>query len=147
MRSRKYTLAAMVLFTVACAPVLAQDHAHAQAPPASPANQGFLGGKFAPVEGPVAEQLDLEEQDGVVVVEIVPGSPAERAGLQLKDILKKIDGKQIMGVDDFRETMRGTKPGKTLKLTILRGTETRELSVTLGERPKDTPSTAPTTKP
>jgi serine protease Do len=125
----------------------AQEQKDKQPQQQPPTNQGFLGGKFAPVEGQVAEELGLEEQDGVAVVEVVPDSPAEKAGLKQKDVLKKIDDKEIEDVDAFRAAMRGTKPGQTLKLTVLREKETKELTVTLGERPKTMPATAPTTKP
>ena len=109
--------------------------------------QGFLGGKFAPINDEVAEQLGVEVQDGVAALEIVPDSPAEKAGLMEKDIIKKIDDTPITDVDSFRKIMRQTKPGQTLKLSIVRDKEEKEISVTLGEPPAPPPTTEPTTKP
>jgi serine protease Do len=144
-QSVRVAMAMLVVLAMSVA-ARAQEEKDKQ-PQQPPANQGFLGGKFVPVEGQFAEQLGLDEQDGVALVEVVPDSPAEKAGLKEKDVLKKIDGKEIEDVDAFRAAMRGTKPGQTLKLTILRDKETKEISVTLGERPKNMPTTAPTTKP
>src|SRR4051812_41264734 len=45
-------------------------------------NAGFLGAKFSPVTDELADQLKLDTQDGVVVIEVVPDSPAEKAGLK-----------------------------------------------------------------
>ena len=146
MRQSVRVAMAMLVVLAMSAAVRAQEQKDKQPQP-PPTNQGFLGGKFAPVEGQVAEELGLEEQDGVVVVEVVPDSPAEKAGLKQKDILKKIDDKEIEDIDAFRAALRGKKPGETLKLTVLREKETKDISVTLGERPKNMPTTAPTTKP
>src|SRR5262245_29675650 len=86
----------------------AQDHAsHGQQPkqPAPPANQGFLGIRFQPIDEEVAKRLEIEEQDGLVAIEVIPGSPAEKAGLMPKDILRKIDGQATDDVDGFRALM------------------------------------------
>ena len=132
-QSVRVAMAMLVVLAMSVA-VRAQEQKDKQPQP-PPTNQGFLGGKFAPVEGQV------------VVVEVVPDSPAEKAGLKQKDILKKIDDKEIEDIDAFRAALRGKKPGETLKLTVLREKETKDISVTLGERPKNMPATAPTTKP
>jgi serine protease Do len=110
-----------------------------------PAGSGFLGGKFAPINDDVATELGIDVQDGVVMVEVIDGSPAEKAGLKEKDILKKIDGKAIDGVDTFRAIMGATKPGQPLKLSIVRDKQEQEIEVTLGERPKNMqpPATRP----
>src|SRR5262245_14483820 len=86
---------------------LAQDAGHAQ-PPGPAKGQGFLGGKFAPIDDQVAADLGIDVQDGVVVLEVVEDSPAQKAGLKEKDILKKIDGKDVDGVDTFRSIMGAT---------------------------------------
>src|SRR4051812_35182593 len=144
-QSVRVAIAMLVVLTLSVT-ARAQEEKDKQ-PQQPPANQGFLGGKFVPVEGEFAEKLGLDEQDGVALVEVVPDSPAEKAGLKEKDVLKKIDGKEIEDVDAFRAALRGKPPGTTLKLTILRGKETMEFPVTLGERPKNMPATMPTTKP
>ncbi len=135
----------MVVGLVLATQGLAQDAGHTQPTP-QPGGQGFLGGKFAPIDDQVAADLGIDVQDGVVVIEVVEDSPAQKAGLQEKDILKKIDGKEIDGVDTFRKVMGATKPGQTLKLGIVRDKQEQELSVTLGERPagmQPQPSTKP----
>jgi S1-C subfamily serine protease len=119
-------------------------------PPQMPAgnpNQGFLGGRFAPVEAEIAEQFGVDEQDGVITIEVIPDSPAQHAGLAVGDILKKIDDTNIPDVQTFRQTMSATKPGQTINLTVLREKQEKELPVTLGTRPPGFGTTRPATRP
>ncbi len=99
----------------------------------------------------LAETLDLPVTAGVLIQEVTPASPADRAGLRGgtrtatirgRDIY--VDGDIIVAINDvFVETMDdlvnylvvNTRPGDEVTLTVLRGGETLEFSVVLGERP------------
>jgi len=120
-----------------------------QQPEAKPpaAGSGFLGGKFAPINDEVADELGIEAQDGVVAIEIIADSPAAKAGIKERDIIKKIDEDVIDTVDAFRGTMAATKPGQTIKITVLRDKTEEVISVTLGTRPPGFGATQPATKP
>lgn len=99
----------------------------------------------------LAEPLNLPVTAGVLIQEVTPDSPADRAGLRGgtrtatirgRDIY--VDGDIIVAINDvFVETMDdlvnylvvNTRPGDEVTLTVLRGGETLEFSVVLGERP------------
>ncbi|MDZ4833470.1 MAG: trypsin-like peptidase domain-containing protein [Candidatus Melainabacteria bacterium] len=72
---------------------------------------------------------------GVVVVEIYPGSPAEKAGLRKQDVIQKIDGKDVQSRKDVRDYVRSRKIEDTLNFYILRGGTGEALAVHLGEYP------------
>ena len=65
-----------------------------------------------------------------------PGFPAEKAGLKAGDVLLKIDGEKIASAERFGQLVRGTLPGTSLRVRILRGgTEEIEVTVQVAERP------------
>jgi membrane-associated protease RseP (regulator of RpoE activity) len=117
-------------------------------------NAGFLGAKFGPISDELAEQLKLDSQAGLLVMEVIPDSPAAKAQLQENDIIRTIDGKPIEDVRAFVMMMNETKPEQVMKLGILREGKPTDVSVTLGKRPpmmnqmdRGGPATAPTTRP
>lgn len=96
-----------------------------------------------PMDPDVAKFLNLSGQSGVVISEVMEGSPAEKGGLKDRDLLIAIEGQPlprfkpdrvILSYID-REVQR-RHPGDTMVLTVLRGTERLELKVVLGEEPR-----------
>jgi len=96
-----------------------------------------------PVDPEVAKMLKLEKQSGVVISDIMAGSPAALAGLQDRDIVLAIDGQALprLKPDSVVITFAGQEilrrhPGDVLTLSVLRGNERHEIKVTLGDEPK-----------
>ncbi|HEY7251412.1 MAG TPA: M28 family peptidase [Methylomirabilota bacterium] len=73
--------------------------------------------------------------DGVRLGSIVPGSGAERAGLQAGDVLVRLDETGLQGFSDLRTLLARRRPGETLRLVYLRDGLDHSISVTLGARP------------
>ncbi|MGH7771349.1 MAG: S1C family serine protease [Candidatus Binatia bacterium] len=99
---------------------------------------GWLGVSVSEVTLDLADTLGLTPIKGVLVSSVLPGQPAEKAGVHPKDIILSING---TGVDSPREVIRmvgGTEAGREVKLTIFRKGETLDLSVRLGTKPKTT---------
>jgi len=71
--------------------------------------------------------------DGIVVRTVRPGSPAEVAGIQTGDVIVKLGDKTVEGYQTMIEVLVASKAGETLKLTLKRGAETKEVEATLGE--------------
>lgn len=69
------------------------------------------------------------------VVAVKPESPAERAGLQVGDLLTHIDGQPIQQGIDFCIALIGCRAGQTITLHVLRDSEPREIKLTLQPRP------------
>jgi serine protease Do len=96
-----------------------------------------------PMDREVGVFLRLESQSGAVVSEVLEGSPAEKAGLKARDIILGVDGKPLprfrpdrVVVDYVERLIAARKPGDTLSLSVLRGTDRVDLKATLGEEPR-----------
>ncbi len=72
---------------------------------------------------------------GVVVTNLYNGSPALQLGLQPGDLIEAIDGKALLSAQDANARVASSKPGATLKLSVLRGTQKAQLELKIGERP------------
>jgi 2-alkenal reductase len=100
----------------------------------------WLGISGQPVDSELAEELDLAADRGVYVVTVFPDSPAEEAGLvgmredeRGGDIITEINGVAVASVLDILGHLNGRAPGDGIVVTVLRGEETLEVDVTLGE--------------
>jgi S1-C subfamily serine protease len=96
--------------------------------------RGFLGIGSHPVRLPAAIREQIGQRAGVIVVGVEPGSPAERSGLLLGDVLVTIDGAPIRHPGEVAERLGPASVGTSLKLRILRGGVLQDLSVAVGER-------------
>jgi len=80
-----------------------------------------LGVVFERPSAVLSEQLDLPEQVGVVVVEVQPGSPADKAGLRKNDVVVKLGGKDAPSeLTRFQELVAGLKSGEKLEVVLYR---------------------------
>ncbi len=71
---------------------------------------------------------------GVRIDSVLPGSPAEKAGLAGGDLLVKIDGREIADLRAYAEVLRAHAPGDTIAIEVERGGERVQVSATLVER-------------
>ena len=73
---------------------------------------------------------DLPSESGLLVLEVVQGSPAQRAGLRERDVLVRFAGKAIAGVDDLHRMLTDERVGVACEVEVIRGTELLKLRVT-----------------
>jgi serine protease Do len=95
----------------------------------------FVGIQYVPLNPALAAQLRVQVQDGAVIGQVVPGSPAATAGLQPEDIITAIDGQSLQGESALAEAINRHKPGDTITLTVLRSQQQVSVQVQLGELP------------
>jgi hypothetical protein len=69
------------------------------------------------------------------VLKVFEGAPAEKADLQPDDLITRIGNESVRSIDDLAAVLEGIPPGRTLTFDVLRGTQRRKVSVTLGQRP------------
>lgn len=92
----------------------------------------FLGVRYKMIDRQTALLNDVVE--GAYVVEVVKGSPAEKAGIEVEDIITEFDGKKVKGNDDqgLAKLILEKRIGETVSLKVWRNGEIISLSVTLG---------------
>jgi predicted metalloprotease with PDZ domain len=92
---------------------------------------GFLGVTF--------EAADAE---GVVITEVRPDGPADKAGLRVNDVIRKFGGERV-SFDTFAKKIIRVRPGSIVPLDVMRGTEGVVVRVKIGVRPEDFPFPLP----
>jgi len=98
----------------------------------------YLGVCTTPVEelsNRMRRKLKLKETDGVIVVEVVPDSPAQEAGLKHGDVITHVNGKLVEDEDELCEDLDQLGPGKTVKLDVCRDGKKQEIKAELEEVP------------
>lgn len=99
----------------------------------------YLGISFQTISPQIAAVLELKRDKGILVREVVAGSPAERAGLKENTIITRFDGIELNDDNALLELLMKHKVGDTVTLTVLQpdaDSET-EVNLTLAVRPKD----------
>jgi len=99
-------------------------------------SRGWLGVQMEEVSERDARRGNLESASGAKVVRVVPGSPAEAAGLLPDDIILTWDGKPIPEPAALSIAVARSSVGTKVKVGILRGKERREVEVEVAERPR-----------
>jgi S1-C subfamily serine protease len=77
---------------------------------------------------------DSGPESGIVIVRVVPDSPAAEAGVARGDILLTVDGEQVDDLHDLWGVLEGREPGEEVELTVLHGDEERVRAATLDHR-------------
>jgi len=93
--------------------------------------RGYLGVSFKELDQDVADELKISRNVGLYVADVAPGSGAAQAGLQHGDIITKVNGNKVYESSDLQEPVARLQPGDKINLTILRGNEEKNVSVTL----------------
>jgi serine protease Do len=83
------------------------------------------------------ERLKLSDENGALVRVVVPGGPADRAGLQVDDVIQAFDGEALTGPERLRWVASLAGVGKPATLRVVRGGRTFDLKVTLVELPEE----------
>ena len=87
----------------------------------------------------VETSVDPTSPTGALVQSVVPGGPADNAGLGRGDLIKRIDGQTVQDPSDLSSAIALKKPGDKVTIEIERDGLTQELDATLGTRPAKTP--------
>ncbi len=93
----------------------------------------YLGIGYQPIAPDIAAAYNLPVQWGVYVTQVAANSPASKAGLQHGDIITKVGDVTLDDTHSYLNTLYTFKPGDAVTLTIVRGSQTVTVSVTLGE--------------
>ncbi|NDF12441.1 MAG: DegQ family serine endoprotease [Proteobacteria bacterium] len=104
--------------------------------------RGWLGVKIQAVSKEIAESIGLKEDVGALVAEVTPGSPAEKAGFKVGDIILSFNGIDIGGSHKLPRVVAETDVGKEVKVEVLRGTKKQIVMAKVGELKDEKDDTA-----
>jgi len=99
--------------------------------------RGWLGVAIQDLSQEVAEYYGIKEKKGVLVTEVFPGDPADKAGVEPRDIIVAVNGKKVDSSRDLTRTIAGIGVGEVVKIQVLRNGKTRTFKATIVKR-KDT---------
>lgn len=95
----------------------------------------WLGVRMITVTPAIKSEYVLSIDYGALIVEVVSGSPAAKAGLRANDVVVKLEDEEIRDTDQLRNAIQSRNPGDTVSITYVRGTETLTTTATLIQRP------------
>jgi S1-C subfamily serine protease len=95
----------------------------------------FIGVQAVTLTAQIADQLGLGVRSGALVLAVVPGGPADQAGIQPGDVIRSFDGRPIITVEDLTTRLRAASPGATVTLVVNRDGQNRAFQVTVTDRP------------
>ncbi len=97
--------------------------------------RGYLGIGAQPVRLPEAVKQQLNQETGLLLLSVEPGSPADKGGLVLGDTIVALDGQPVRHLDQLMALLGSDRIGQAVPVRVLRGGQVQELKVTLGEQP------------
>jgi len=96
--------------------------------------RAFLGVSLTDISPELREHFGAPKDSGVLVGNVEDGSPADKAGVHVGDIIVAIDGKDVESSWGLRKAMQGKKEGDTARIEVLRGRGRQSLVATVVER-------------
>jgi S1-C subfamily serine protease len=96
--------------------------------------RGYLGIGAQPVRLPAALSKELDQEIGLLLVSVEEGSPADKGGLLIGDILVGLDDYPVQVVDELLMLLNSDRVGKDVTAHIVRGGQLQDVKLTVGER-------------
>jgi len=97
--------------------------------------RGWLGVGIQPLTPELAKGFGVSADEGILVNQVMPKSPAEAAGLKTGDLILMVDGKPVKDPRQLQRIIAETDIGKSLEFTILREKAKHTVKVQIGEMP------------
>ncbi len=97
--------------------------------------QAWLGIWYLDVSEEIAARLNLPDTKGIIISDVVHDSPAQEAGLQSMDVVRRVEDEDIETTEDFAEAIEERDPGDEILLNIIRDGEPKFITVELGDTP------------
>jgi len=98
--------------------------------------RGWLGIEIREVDEVIAKQFSLPDTKGVLVNRVIENSAAEKGGMNRGDVIVKIEDHKVERVRDLQEVVARTKPGKKVKVVVIREKKEIALDIKLAEMPE-----------
>jgi Do/DeqQ family serine protease len=96
--------------------------------------RGWLGVSIQPLDAALAESFGLDRVTGALVTRVLPGTPAEEAGMRRGDVLLSFDGKPVRSVKELQLLVASAPLGKSIAVEVLREAKPLTLNVVIVAR-------------
>jgi S1-C subfamily serine protease len=97
----------------------------------------WIGIAFSEITKDVQDYFNLENYEGVVVIEVYKDSPAEKAGLKAYDVIKEVDQKKIKDTSDLSEIISTKEVGDKIMFKVIRNGNSEIIFGRIGDKPND----------
>jgi serine protease Do len=97
--------------------------------------RGYLGLSLNDLTPDFAEEFNVPGQSGALVDDVMPNTPAQKAGLKSGDVITSVNGKAVADANFLTLTISESAPGSTATLKVLRDGSAKNVEVVLGELP------------
>ena len=94
----------------------------------------IIGVNLGSVGDALASHLDIDAKDAIIITEVLDDYPAKKAGLRKHDVITHINGQAPVSSEALREILKGKEAGYEVKLTIVRGGKSTEITVAAAPR-------------
>jgi serine protease Do len=96
--------------------------------------RGWLGVTIQNIDENTAKALDMKDTKGALLTSVIPGDPADKAGLKTGDVITAVNGETVEDTNALLRKVAAIRPGQKAELSILRKGAASKVSVSLGER-------------
>ncbi|QPJ65416.1 MAG: DegQ family serine endoprotease [Candidatus Nitrohelix vancouverensis] len=93
--------------------------------------RGWLGVMIQKITPDLAKSFGLESSDGALVGDVIPGGPADKAGVKRGDVIVKFNGEDIKEMDSLPKVVANTNPNSVVDVIVIRNGEEKTLRVTI----------------
>jgi len=97
--------------------------------------RGYLGISPQDIDADLAQQFNLPDQNGALVGDVMPGTPAAKAGIKSGDVIVAINSRPVTDAHSLQLTISQISPGTPVTVKVIRNGVSRSFSVTLAELP------------
>ncbi len=101
--------------------------------------RGFLGVNIQDLSEGLAQSFGFSGTEGVLVADVVDGTPAAEAGLQSGDIITSMNGRKVSDMNDLRMRVASTEPGTEVEFTFFREGVEKQATITIGKLDAEQP--------
>jgi serine protease Do len=108
--------------------------------------RGYLGVYLQDITADLKEGLGLPSLEGVLISDVVKGTPADKSGLKSGDVVIEFNGEKVTDMQSFRLRVASTPIGETIKMKVLREGKEKVFNVTLTEFPEELGAVTPETE-
>src|SRR5690606_24072874 len=98
--------------------------------------RGYIGVEPQDLTPELAEAFKLPRKDGALIAGVMRNGPADRAGVKVGDILVEVEGQQVTNTVTMLNVIAQLKPGSTARFRFVRDSDTVEIPIRIGTRPK-----------